>query len=113
MQVVSRLLEAPYLTVAGIWDLASLLRQYALREEEQRLRQQAAAHEDATEAATGTGGAVVGMQACCLAYCCRLAVCLSWQILMCRCGWRRAAQMALAAVLSADLLLRVSLLITT
>ena len=58
MQVVSRLLEAPYLTMAGIWDLASLLRQSALHEHEQRLRQQAAANEDASEAATGTGGVV-------------------------------------------------------
>ena len=58
MQVVNRLLEAPYLTMAGIWDLASLLREHALHE--QRLRQQAAAYGDASEAATGTGGAVEG-----------------------------------------------------
>ena len=61
MQVVSRQLEAPYLTMAGIWDLASLLRQHALHEHEQRLHQQAAAHEDASEAAAGAGGAVEGL----------------------------------------------------
>ena len=60
MQVVSRLLEAPYLTLARIWDLASLLREHALHEHEQRLRQQAAAYGDALEAAIGTGRAVEG-----------------------------------------------------